>query len=84
MKLEIYGSGCSKCKTLAANAEAAAQALGLAYELAKITDMNAIIDAGVMRTPALGVDGSIVVEGKVAAAEEIQKLLARAGVIKTA
>ena len=84
MKLEIYGSGCSKCKTLAANAEAAAQALGLAYELDKITDMNAIIDAGVMRTPALGVDGSIVVEGKVAAAEEIQKLLARAGVIKTA
>ena len=84
MKLEIYGSGCSKCKTLAANAEAAARALGLAYELDKITDMNAIIDAGVMRTPALGVDGSIVVEGKVAAAEEIQKLLARAGVIKTA
>ena len=84
MKLEIYGSGCSKCKTLAANAEAAAQALGLAYELDKITDMNAIIDAGVMRTPALGVDGSIVVEGKVAAAEEIQKQLARAGVIKTA
>ena len=84
MKLEIYGSGCSKCKTLAANAEAAARALGLTYELDKITDMNAIIDAGVMRTPALGVDGSIVVEGKVAAAEEIQKLLARAGVIKTA
>ncbi|MCB1849170.1 MAG: TM0996/MTH895 family glutaredoxin-like protein [Halieaceae bacterium] len=84
MKLAIYGSGCSKCKTLAANAEAAARALGLTYELDKITDMNAIIDAGVMRTPALGVDGSIVVEGKVAAAEEIQKLLARAGVIKTA
>ena len=76
MKLEIYGSGCSKCKTLAANAEAAAQALGLAYELDKITDMNAIIDAGVMRTPALGVDGRIVVEGKVAGADEIQKLLA--------
>ena len=76
MKLEIYGSGCSKCKTLAANAEAAAQALGLAYELDKITDMNAIIDAGVMRTPALGVDGRVVVEGKVAAADEIQKLLA--------
>lgn len=75
MKLEIYGSGCSKCKTLAANAEAAAQALGLAYEVAKIEDMNAIIDAGVMRTPALAVDGRIVVEGKVVSADELQKLL---------
>ena len=75
MKLEIYGSGCSKCKTLGANAEAAAQALGLDYELEKITDMNAIIDAGVILTPALGVDGKIVVEGKVVAADELQKLL---------
>ena len=75
MKLEIYGSGCSKCKALAANAEAAAQALGLAYEVDKIEDMNAIIDAGVMRTPALAVDGKIVIEGKVVSADELQKLL---------
>jgi small redox-active disulfide protein 2 len=76
MKLQIYGSGCSKCKMLTANAESAAQALGITYEVEKITDMNAIIDAGVMRTPALAVDGKFIVEGKVAAADEIQKLLA--------
>jgi small redox-active disulfide protein 2 len=76
MKLQIYGSGCSKCKKLTANAESAAQALGITYEVEKITDMNAIIDAGVMRTPALAVDGKFIVEGKVAAADEIQKLLA--------
>jgi small redox-active disulfide protein 2 len=76
MKLQIYGSGCSKCRMLTANAESAAQALGVTYEVEKITDMNAIIDAGVMRTPALAVDGKLIVEGKVAAADEIQKLLA--------
>jgi hypothetical protein len=38
--------------------------------------MNAIIDAGVMRTPALAVDGKVIVEGKVVGADEIQKLLA--------
>jgi small redox-active disulfide protein 2 len=76
MKLQIYGSGCSKCKMLTANAESAAQALGITYEVEKITDMNAIIDAGVMRPPALAVDGKLIVEGKVAAADEIQKLLA--------
>jgi small redox-active disulfide protein 2 len=76
MKFKIYGSGCSKCKSLAANAESAAQALGITYEIEKVTDINAIIDAGVMRTPALSVDGKVMVEGKVIGADEIQKLLA--------
>ncbi len=76
MKFQIYGSGCSKCKALTTNAESAAQTLGITYEVEKVTDMNAIIDAGVMRTPALAVDGKIIVEGKVAGTDEIQKLLA--------
>ena len=76
MKFQIYGSGCNKCESLTANAESAAQALGITYEIEKVTDMNAIIDAGVMRTPALAVDGKVIVEGKVAGADEIQKLLA--------
>ncbi|MCB1702796.1 MAG: thioredoxin family protein, partial [Halioglobus sp.] len=50
MKLTIYGSGCAKCQKLTANAEAAAQALGLDYEVEKVTDVNGIIDAGVMHT----------------------------------
>jgi small redox-active disulfide protein 2 len=76
MKFQIYGSGCSKCKLLTANAESAAQSLGVTYEIEKVTDMNAIIDAGVMRTPALAVDGKVIVEGKVVGADDIQKLLA--------
>jgi small redox-active disulfide protein 2 len=75
MNLQIFGSGCAKCRNLATNTEAAAQSLGIAYELEKVTDMNAIIDAGVMRTPALGVDGEIVVEGKVLSADEIKQML---------
>ncbi len=75
MKIQIYGSGCRKCEALAANAEAAAQAKGVDYELEKVTDTNAIIDAGVLRTPALAVDGRVVVEGKVVGAEEIRALM---------
>ena len=75
MKFQIYGSGCSKCESLTANVESAAQALGITYEVEKVTDMNAIIDAGVMRTPALAVDGKVIVEGKVVGVDEIQKLL---------
>lgn len=75
MKFTIYGSGCAKCKQLTANAEEAASAKGIKYEIEKITDTNAIIDAGIMRTLALAIDGEIVIEGKVANADEIQHLL---------
>ena len=75
MKFTIYGSGCAKCAQLTTNAEEAASAQGLQYEIEKVTDTNAIIDAGIIRTPALAIDGEIVIEGKVASPEDIQKLL---------
>ena len=76
MKLTIYGSGCAKCEKLNANAEAAAQALGLDYEVEKITDVNGIIDAGVMHTPALAVNDEVVIEGKIPGPDEIKPFLA--------
>jgi small redox-active disulfide protein 2 len=75
IKFQVLGSGCAKCKTLGQHAEAAAKALGLEYELEKVTDMNAIIDAGVMTTPALAVDGEVKSAGKVLSVEDIKKLL---------
>ncbi len=75
MKLSIYGSGCAKCQALAKNAEAAAQALDLDYEIEKVTDTNQIIDAGIMRTPSLMADDDILVEGKVATPDEIRQML---------
>ena len=75
IKLQIYGSGCAKCLTLGEHAKAAAQALNLEYELEKVTDMNAIIDAGVTRTPALAVDGEIRSAGRVLSVEDIKTLL---------
>ena len=76
MKLKIYGSGCTKCNLLTQHAETAAQELGIEYELEKVTDMNQIIDAGVMRTPAMAVDDEIVVEGKVPSASELKRYFA--------
>lgn len=75
MKLTIYGSGCAKCKQLTLNAETAANELGLSVELEKITDVNDIIDAGVMRTPALAIDEEIVLEGTISNVGEIKGLL---------
>jgi len=74
-KLQILGTGCPKCKKLAENAEAAAKAAGIEYELEKITDINEIMKFGVMMTPALAVDGEVKVAGKVPDAKEIGELL---------
>jgi small redox-active disulfide protein 2 len=75
--LKIYGTGCAKCNRLEANADAAAKSLGLDYHLEKITDPNSITDAGVLITPALVVDGRIVVSGKAPNPEELAQLLAQ-------
>ena len=76
LKLQILGTGCPKCAKLAENAEAAAKAAGIEYELEKVTDINEIMKFGVMLTPALAVDGVVKVVGKVPDPEAIKALLA--------
>lgn len=75
-KLQILGTGCPKCKKLAENTEAAAKAMGIEYELEKVTDINDIMKFGVMMTPALAVDGVVKVVGKVPDPQAIKALLA--------
>jgi small redox-active disulfide protein 2 len=74
-KMQIYGTGCAKCNQLAENAMAAAADAGLEVELEKITAMPNILEAGVMTTPALGIDGQVVSQGKVLKPGQISKLL---------
>jgi small redox-active disulfide protein 2 len=75
-KIQILGTGCAKCQRLAAVAEDAARALGLPYEIQKVTDLKEIMAFGVMFTPALVVDGVVKVAGKVPGLEDVKKLLA--------
>ncbi len=75
MKIQILGTGCAKCHNLTQATENAAQALGLPYELEKVTDLKQIMAFGVMMTPALVVDGKVKMAGRVPSVEEIKKLL---------
>lgn len=75
MKIQILGTGCTKCKQLTENAETAAREIGVAYELEKITDIAEIVKFGVMTTPALAVDGKVKLVGRVATPAEIQAVL---------
>jgi len=75
MKIQILGTGCPKCKQLEANARKALEETGKKAEIEKVTDINRIIEAGVMATPALVIDGAVKSSGKIATVEEIKKLL---------
>jgi len=75
-KIQILGTGCPKCKKLTENTEAAAKEMGIEYEIEKVTDINKIMQFGVMMTPALVVDGQVKVVGKVPTANEVKEMLA--------
>lgn len=75
MKIEILGTGCAKCNLLEQTARSAADKLGVPYQLEHIRDIKEFAKRGVMFTPALAVDGKVVVAGKVPNETEVMRLL---------
>jgi small redox-active disulfide protein 2 len=75
MKIEILGTGCPKCKKLFENAQEAVQNLGTSAAVVKVEDIQQIMNAGVMLTPALAVDGEVKSAGKVLSVDEIRKII---------
>lgn len=75
MKIEILGTGCPKCNLLESTARSAAGKLGVPFEIDHVRDINAITNRGVMMTPALVVDGKVVVSGRVPKESEISAIL---------
>ena len=78
MQLLVIGPGCTRCKTLAQFTEQAVNELGIAAEINKVTDLQQIMALGVMMTPALAVNGTIKVMGKVPTIPEIKAILQQA------
>jgi len=75
MMIEVLGTGCAKCNKLEALAKAVADKLGVPYEIAHVKDINAIVQRGVMTTPALAIDGRVVVTGRVPSEAELTSWL---------
>ena len=71
MKIQVLGMGCAKCKLLEQHAREAASELALDAEIEKISDSDAIMDMGVMMTPALAIDGVVKSVGKVLTKDQI-------------
>jgi small redox-active disulfide protein 2 len=75
MKIEILGTGCAKCNQLETNARAAAQRIGAPFELTHVRDIREFARRGVIFTPALAVDGKVIVAGRAASDSEIERML---------
>jgi small redox-active disulfide protein 2 len=76
MKIQILGTGCSKCKMLAANTEVAVRELGLHADIEKVTDIREILQFPIMTIPSLLIDGTIRIAGRVPTVDELKTLLA--------
>ena len=75
MEIKILGTGCKKCTTLSENVVKALEEAGVEASVEKVEDIVGIMSYGVMSTPALVVDGKVVVSGRPVGAEEIKKYL---------
>jgi small redox-active disulfide protein 2 len=75
MKIEVLGTGCTKCKILYETAKKALEESGKSAELVKVEDIPSIMKYGVMTTPALVIDGQVKFSGKLASVAEIKDML---------
>lgn len=77
MDIKVLGTGCPKCKALEKAANDAVTAVGVDATVSKVEDIMQIMQFGVMTTPALVVDGKVVVKGRVPGIDEIKNFITK-------
>jgi len=77
MKIEVLGTGCSKCKKTKETIEKVLKQNGVEAEVVKVEDIEKIMSYGVMVTPAVVIDGEVKLAGKVPDEKEIKKWIAQ-------
>jgi small redox-active disulfide protein 2 len=72
MKIQILGTGCSKCTYLFQAAEQAVKESGVSATVEKVTDISRILEYSPWALPALAIDGQVKAAGQVMTADEIK------------
>jgi len=75
MKLEILGTGCTKCKRMYDNVTEAVKKSSVQAEVVKVESLDEIVTRGVLMTPSLFLDGDEVVAGRVPTVNEIMEII---------
>ncbi|PJE80959.1 hypothetical protein CI610_00012 [invertebrate metagenome] len=74
--VKIFGSGCCNCETTFHRFEEQAKAKNMTIQLEKVTDIEQIMEAGILATPGVMIDGKIKHTGSVPDMETVTRLLA--------
>ena len=75
-RIQILGPGCQKCNVLYERTRQAARELGIDCEIEKVTDIDTMLSFGIMSTPALVVDGTVKIYGRVPSVAQLKEMLA--------
>lgn len=77
MEIKILGTGCPKCKSLEKLTREVVEAEGIDAVITKVEDIMDIMSYGVMMTPALVVDGQVMLKGRMPSVKEIKTILTK-------
>jgi small redox-active disulfide protein 2 len=73
--VEVLGPGCARCQETYRVVRHVVEQAGLPCEVVKVEDVTRMMALGVMATPAVAVDGKVVLVGRIPRAEEVRTLL---------
>lgn len=75
MNIKVLGTGCPKCKrTTDVILQAIAQS-GIEADVEKVEDIERIMTYNILTTPAVVVDGRVVIKGRVPTIDEVKAFL---------
>lgn len=77
MDIKVLGTGCAKCKTVEKVVNEVVAENNIDATVSKVEDIVEIMQFGVMSTPALVVDGQVVLSGKVPSKDEVKSFLVK-------
>jgi small redox-active disulfide protein 2 len=77
MLIQVFGPGCARCRTVAENARRAVEELGKDAQIEQIEDVETIMRAGVLMTPAVMIDGKLVGSGHLLSLEALKEIISR-------
>jgi small redox-active disulfide protein 2 len=75
MEISVLGPGCRNCALLEKRVDEALQRLGVQATVTKVTDYDEILALGVMATPGLVINGSVVLSGKVPTTSALTEII---------
>ena len=79
VSIKVLGSGCKSCHELYENTKEAVKNAGLHVEVEYITDLEKVMEYGVISMPELVVNEEVVSMGKVLKVADVEKLLHKLG-----